>query len=332
MPRHLDAAEHAFQWPPEERAAGVKVFHVLDNGQLEHVEAAFEPVPLPATPAAVPDQAPNLKSARPLPASEPVGRQIAGAKTRKPLASNWLRAHHSELMPALIALVAVLEGVYILQVVPLRRGDRYLAPDQKTVATVGRTSVGASDKPRDGRMTLPSEPSRKTVNNGRPSGPSRVDPTRGAPNPLPRSHTTASPGWIAITSPLVLDVFEGEVLVGTTGSSRLRLPPGSHTLRLRNDLTGFERTDHIRVVSGQVSRVSIKLPEGLLHVNALPWAEVLVDGRHIGETPLGNLSLTIGPHEVIFRHPELGERTLSTVVKAGVLTRVTTDMRDESVR
>ena len=56
-------------------------------------------------------------------------------------------------------------------------------------------------------------------------------------------------------------------------------------------------------------------------------AEVWIDGKSAGETPIGNLALGIGPHNIVFRHPELGEKTVSTVVKAGVPTRVTVDLR-----
>jgi hypothetical protein len=105
------------------------------------------------------------------------------------------------------------------------------------------------------------------------------------------------------------------------------LSPGPHTLRLTNSATGYEDTQHLRIASGRGTRVNIKRPMSLVHVNAVPWAEVWIDGRAVGETPIGNLSLPIGPHEVEFRHPTLGQKTLSTMVKAGVLTRVAVDLR-----
>ena len=43
-------------------------------------------------------------------------------------------------------------------------------------------------------------------------------------------------------------------------------------------------------------------------LNALPWAEVWIDGESIGETPIGKVSVPIGWHEIVFRHPELGEK------------------------
>jgi hypothetical protein len=57
-------------------------------------------------------------------------------------------------------------------------------------------------------------------------------------------------------------------------------------------------------------------------VNATPWADVLIDGRPAGQTPLGNIELPIGPHEITFRHPELGERTRRVVVAAQGVSRV----------
>jgi hypothetical protein len=62
-------------------------------------------------------------------------------------------------------------------------------------------------------------------------------------------------------------------------------------------------------------------------VNAQPWAEVFVDGERVGETPIGNLSRRIGSHEVVFRHPELGERREVVVITAGKPARVGVDLR-----
>ena len=60
-----------------------------------------------------------------------------------------------------------------------------------------------------------------------------------------------------------------------------------------------------------------------IHVNAVPWAEVWIDGTLVGQTPLGNHPIAIGPHRIVFRHPLLGEKEFETVVKAGAPTRLT---------
>ena len=136
-----------------------------------------------------------------------------------------------------------------------------------------------------------------------------------------------APGWIAIASPLALDILEGGVLRGTTRSPQVMLAAGLHTLRFVNEMTGYDHVQQIRIEPGRVSQVQVNLPESLAHFNALPWARVWIDGVPIGETPIGNLPVKIGTHEILFRHPELGEKKMSALVKAGVPARVTVDMR-----
>jgi len=64
-----------------------------------------------------------------------------------------------------------------------------------------------------------------------------------------------------------------------------------------------------------------------LNINAIPWAEVFIDGTRIGETPLGNLPQTLGAHEIVFRHPQLGEHRVNVVVTMKDTARVSIDMR-----
>ncbi len=57
---------------------------------------------------------------------------------------------------------------------------------------------------------------------------------------------------------------------------------------------------------------------GYLQVNCRPWAEVTVDGRKIGTTPIKKLRLTIGTHRVVLSNDELGFRKSYPVrVRAG---------------
>ena len=44
---------------------------------------------------------------------------------------------------------------------------------------------------------------------------------------------------------------------------------------------------------------------------------MLIDGKPVGETPIGNLEFPIGPHRVVFRHPVHGEQTRTVVLAAG---------------
>jgi hypothetical protein len=38
------------------------------------------------------------------------------------------------------------------------------------------------------------------------------------------------------------------------------------------------------------------IQHALLNVNARPWANVWLDGRAVGETPLANLRVPVGEH------------------------------------
>jgi hypothetical protein len=68
-------------------------------------------------------------------------------------------------------------------------------------------------------------------------------------------------------------------------------------------------------------------PNGSISINALPWANVWIDGNLVGETPLGNVSVPLGEHQIVFRHPELGERRETTIVRSDRPTRVSANLR-----
>ena len=105
------------------------------------------------------------------------------------------------------------------------------------------------------------------------------------------------------------------------------LAAGRHELQLSNQTLGYQGTRAVMVPSGRVATVNIELPQGVININAAPWAEVFIDGRRVGETPIGNLPVTIGPHEVVFRHPQLGEKRQAVSVTLNAPVRVSVDMK-----
>jgi serine/threonine protein kinase len=125
-------------------------------------------------------------------------------------------------------------------------------------------------------------------------------------------------GWISITAPIDVQVYEGGRLVGTSQSQRIMLGVGRHELALSNETLGYKASRVVQVTEGKVTPIAIELPKGTLALNANPWAEVWVDGEKVGETPIGNVPVSIGTHDVLFRHPQLGEqRHAVTVTLAG---------------
>ena len=134
-------------------------------------------------------------------------------------------------------------------------------------------------------------------------------------------------GWLTIKAPFTLDIREEGQLIGSTDSDRLMLAAGRHDLSLSSETMNYRTTRTVNVTPGKVASLTIELPNGIVHLNAAPWAEVWVDGQRVGETPIGNLSVPIGPHEVIFRHPQFGEKRHAISVTYGQPTRVSVSMK-----
>ncbi len=56
-----------------------------------------------------------------------------------------------------------------------------------------------------------------------------------------------------------------------------------------------------------------KTGKGWLSINVRPWAEVVIDGKAAGFTPLHRLPLSAGTHSVVIRNPKLGKDKSFTV-------------------
>jgi hypothetical protein len=134
-------------------------------------------------------------------------------------------------------------------------------------------------------------------------------------------------GWVAVTAPFAMQIFENGRLVGSTESERIMVPAGRHVFEIVNDVLSYRERRTVQVQPGRTATIGIDLPNGTLNLNAQPWAEVWIDNRRVGETPIGNLSVPIGPHEVVFRHPQFGERRQAISVTAGTPVRLSVDMR-----
>jgi hypothetical protein len=134
-------------------------------------------------------------------------------------------------------------------------------------------------------------------------------------------------GWVVFRAPFEMQVFEDGRLLGTTNADRLMLQAGTHELYLVAPAYKLRDPYTVTVEPGAIAPVSVSVPTSLLSVNAQPWADVWIDGRAVGATPLGNLSVSVGPHEVLWRHPQLGERRETIAVVAGEPTRVSTNFR-----
>jgi hypothetical protein len=140
-----------------------------------------------------------------------------------------------------------------------------------------------------------------------------------APNGAPVS------AWFAVTAPIELQVFENDRLLGSSRSDRIMIAAGRHQVELVNETLGFRVSRTFDVAAGKVASMTAEIPNGTIGLNAAPWAEVWIDGAKVGETPIGNLPISIGTHEVVFRHPDLGERRQTVTVTLKEVARYSAD-------
>jgi hypothetical protein len=153
--------------------------------------------------------------------------------------------------------------------------------------------------------------------------------TRAPAPPAPSAPAGPAAGWLSITSPIPLTVIEHGAVIGSTASARIMLPAGKRDLRLVNDSLGFSESRTVQIGPGKTATLSVAVPKVPLSINAVPWAEVWVDGVRVGETPIGNHMVGLGAHDIVLRHPTLGERRQSTTVSATAPARVSVDMRKQ---
>ena len=120
-------------------------------------------------------------------------------------------------------------------------------------------------------------------------------------------------GWIAVYSPIPLDIAENGKSVGSSEQGRLMLSPGRHQLTLTNSELGYNSTQTVDIEPGEERPISVQ-PTGELSANAAPWAEVWMNGKKIGETPVASLAVPLGTHEITFKNPQFPERRVTVTV------------------
>jgi hypothetical protein len=136
----------------------------------------------------------------------------------------------------------------------------------------------------------------------------------------------AATGWLAVSSPFPVQILDDGREVGTSANA-VALPAGDRTVVLVNAALEFREERHVKVLAQKKTLLTVDRPNGILHVNARPWADVWIDGRRVGETPLGNIAIPIGDHEVVFRHPGQPEKLTTVTVGARSATRVTMEFQ-----
>jgi hypothetical protein len=223
-----------------------------------------------------------------------------------------------------LVIVLIVLGQFSAKPADTTASDVNSGADQQAQAA----EVPGDKAARSGRGTgRASEPGSKPADGATVATIGRQRGDRGAARSSDRALAASQSTGFRISSPLALQVFEGDRLLGSTADGTIAAPPGRREVDLVNTTVGYRARQTVYVRPGTVASIGVSLPSGRVSVNASPWAEVWIDGKSVGETPLGNLSVPIGEHEFVFRHPQLGERRQNATVRADGITRVTADLQ-----
>jgi hypothetical protein len=237
-----------------------------------------------------------------------------------------------------LAALALLEGIVIAQLLTK-------ATPTSTAGNVPLTIVSPTPGDRvfvDGRevgvtpykLSVASAPHAIQVV-ARPTAPPATPPTApaGAASADPRTASAIAAaaqrqrsGGLRLSTPIELQVLEGERVLGTSADGPIVASAGVHQLDFINASIGFRSRQSVTIKAGEIIPLKVQPPDGRVSINAQPWAQVWIDGNPVGETPLANLTVSAGEHEIVFRHPQLGERRETTIVKSGVQTRISTTL------
>jgi hypothetical protein len=130
-------------------------------------------------------------------------------------------------------------------------------------------------------------------------------------------------GWLAIFSPIPVNVVVDGSPVNLTDDGRLMTSPGKHVVELISERFNYRAKETLDVRPGETTAHTVSLPMGSVRVTAPEGAEIKIDGAAAEGNPSDGLPVAIGSHEISASHPALGERRASVDVRHGGPTDVT---------
>jgi hypothetical protein len=239
-----------------------------------------------------------------------------------------------------LAALALLEGIVIAQLltkatgtspaaaagnVPLTivsptPGDRVFIDGREVGVTPFKLSVASAPH----AIQVMARQSAPPITPTAPTAPAPADPK--TESAIAAAAQRQRSGGLRLSTPIDLQVLEGERVLGTSADGPIVASAGVHQLDFINTSIGFRSRQSVTIKAGEIIPLKVLPPDGRVSINAQPWAQVWIDGNLVGETPLANLTVSAGEHEIVFRHPQLGERRETTIVKSGVQTRISTTL------
>jgi hypothetical protein len=140
-------------------------------------------------------------------------------------------------------------------------------------------------------------------------------------------------GWLNLHVSPWADVYHKGKKVGTTPLANIPLQEGTHKLLLKNPPLNIEREITVEIVAGKVTKKGVDIMDGVkgvLKIKVHPWADVYVDGKPKGTTPLKPIELMAGEHIVLVKNEKLGkERSFPIVIKPNEVVSREVDLLNE---
>lgn len=153
-------------------------------------------------------------------------------------------------------------------------------------------------------------------------------PLAAAPPPPLAEIPVRGPGYLTVVVEPWARVGIDGAAIGETPLGRLEVSAGAHHITLSNDhIVGVIRDDVVIASGERLTRRYSFNDTGTLRVVVAPWADVSVDGRSIGQTPLGPMAVPAGAHSLRFVHPELGVVERDVIVVSGQTAFVKVQLR-----
>jgi hypothetical protein len=154
-----------------------------------------------------------------------------------------------------------------------------------------------------------------------PFGPMHVEAAVKAGEVLPLVVQTA--GWLKVHAPFELQITERGRVFGSSKDGAVLVPAGRHHFDLINTKLAVKARYFFDVPPGATIPIYFEEPLGMLNLTSDEPAEVLVDGKPAGHTPLTGVATPLGEHEVVFRHPRLGDVRYTVLVTLAAPVRIT---------
>jgi hypothetical protein len=120
-------------------------------------------------------------------------------------------------------------------------------------------------------------------------------------------------GFLKVFAPFEVTVSEGTRGLRLDDHSQVMLAPGPHELRFESKEFGYHDTRKVDIEPGKTASLTLTPDGSKLSVTATVPAEVLVDGQHVGDTPLNDQPIALGTRDIVVKSPA-GERHFSQTV------------------